>query len=185
MPLNFTWEMQLEPSDWNTGFYYQQANAIAIRAHHETMELYDRLVRMPDQEAYNRWILAYRLLRAPELRQHLFPLSRTLFPNGEGAHYGSAQGVIQHCNWVESAEKKRSRMREKGLWIYNKQETDSRLQQAQSKTTTDSLLQCTECEACKRMQPSAPPLRKQWPGELTVTDLGPYRGDDPHRPIRR
>jgi len=183
MPLNHSWEMQLEPDEWCSGWYYNQASPLTIRMQHEVLDVFDRLDHLDDQQAYNRWIKAYRMMRDRELRQHLFPLNRLLFPNGEGIHYASKSGVIQHNNWIMKAEDKRTRQRAHGLYPYNKQETDAKVAQfmanqpdAEKLMNHDSLLVCNECETCKTMTPTLPALRAKFPGPLTVTDIGPYAG---------
>ena len=185
MPLNHTWEFQLEPYEFNSGWYYTQSSAAAIRMQHEVLDIYDGLVNLDDQQAYNRWVRAYRHLRDAELKQRLFPLSRQLFPNGQGDHYGLPEGVIQHNNWM-LGEGKRARQREKGFYLYNSTLTDLKVAEflaTQPDTPTmqshSPLLVCNECVVCQSMTPSALPLRDHFPGPLKTSNFTLYAGDAP------
>ena len=150
---------------------------------HEVLDTLDRLTGLDDQQAYNRWIRAYRLIKTDELKQHLWALNRLLFPNGEGVHYASKPGVVQHNNWIMRAVDKRIRMKQHGLHPYNKDATDAKVKQflasnPDEKTLLhhDSLLVCDECTACKNFHPALPPLREKYPGPITVASIAPYEG---------
>jgi hypothetical protein len=183
MPLNHSWEMQLEPNEWCSGWYYNKASPLTIRMQHEVLDVFDRLDHLDDQQAYNHWIRAYRLLKDPELRRHLWSLNRQLFPNGEGIHYASKQGVIQHNNWIMKAVDKRIRQKQHGLHPYNKDATDAKVKEfmttnpdEQKLLHHDSLLVCDECTVCKDYHPALKPLREKYPGPITVADIAPYEG---------
>ena len=176
MPLSHTWEMQLEPAEFNTGWYFSKASAQSIRMQHELLDVYDSHDGADDQVSFNLWVKAYRSLRPKELKEDLFTLNRALFPNGQGDHYASASGVIQHNNYLVGVEAKRTRQKEKGLALYNADSTNAKLAEAkasQSPPSTSSLV-CDECVACQSMKPSAPPLRDHFPGPLKTTDFTPY-----------
>ena len=213
MPLQFDWEIQLEPHELCTGWYYNAASPIAIRMQSDVLYAMAQHPDMDDQVAYSVW-MAYQLYvtAEAELRQHVFPLNRQLFPIGQ--QFGSADAVLWHNNWLTTADEKRDRMRDKNLYLY--QETETRaatsayVSQLPAEATsvdetgkrlpvwralngggvvatppTTSLLVCAVCAACVGLTPAVAPLRATYPGPLLTDNFTDYTAPWPEPLLKR
>jgi len=195
LPLQHYWEMQLEPIEWCTGFYYNKMNDWTITMQMEVLAGISANPLIDDQEVYNKWIAYHRLITPEILNSQLFPLDYELFPIGK--QYGSPTAVIQHNNWLFGANDKRQRQIKWGLLLYNQTKTEQKKaeyqellkKQSDSNSTSPppprlnypshpSLLVCEYCVACESMKPKLPPLRATWPGPLIITNFTGYRGPD-------
>ena len=193
MPLTHQWEMQLEPREFCTGFYYNTASAFSIRMQTEVLNGVELYPHRDDQVMYNKWVEWHHYMTPLAMERSLFPLSEQLFPNGQ--HYASKQAVIHHNNWLTTADEKRQRARKEGLYLYNATATQRRQQEAQQRSNASSgssssgwrplqstLLSCDFCFACEKMVPPVPPLRMRFPGPLLVTNFSAY-GGGPYPPF--
>ena len=213
MPLSFDWEVQLEPHELCTGWYYNAASPIAIRMQTEVLHAMAQHPDMDDQVAYNVWA-AYQLYVSSDadVRQYVFPLSRELFPIGQ--HFGGPHAVLWHNNWLESAKEKRQRLRDRNMYLYQEAETAAAAaayvaQLPFGMTSVDEkgvrspiwrsvngsgvaatppsvpLLVCASCAPCVGLTPSVPPLRSTFPGPLLTHDFADYTAPWPEPLIDR
>ena len=194
MPLTHQWEMQLEPREFCTGFYYNTASAFSIRMQTEVLNGVELYPHRDDQVMYNKWIEWHHWMTPQAHGATTSSRSvSTLFPNGQ--HYASKQAVIHHNNWLTTADEKRQRARKEGLYLYNATATQRRQQEAQQRSNASSgssssgwrplqstLLSCDFCFACEKMVPPVPPLRMRFPGPLLVTNFSAY-GGGPYPPF--
>ena len=203
MPLTHDWEIQLEPHELCTGWYYNAASATSIRIQAEVLHLLERYVnnKLDDQAMYNVW-MAYRLFVHSEddLARYIFPLNRQLFPIGQ--HYGDTRAVLWHNNWLTSADKKRNRSRLTNTYLYDETETVAatkayidrlslnvtRFDASGNRTAiwravnghavatppSSHLLVCKVCVPCANNTPAAPPLRSTFPGPLLTHNFTQY-----------
>ena len=58
MPLSHYWEMQLEPIEWCTGFYYVQSNPFTVQMESAVIAGIRRNKDKDDQEIFNKWYKA-------------------------------------------------------------------------------------------------------------------------------
>ena len=166
MPLVHACEMQLEHIEWCTGWYYCQPTSFCIRMQVEVLTALQQKPEIDDQKVYNEWIRWHRYQAPDILPQYIFPLKRSLYPNGQ--RYGLEGAIIQHNNFLYTAGDKRKRVVEQQMLIYHEEAT-----------TAQGQLVCNDCVVCKNQTPSAPPLRARWPGPLMVADFTPYTDDAP------
>ncbi len=181
MPLSHTWEMQLEPSDFCTGWYFTKSNVLSIRMQVEALHILqsrmDLGIKADDQLVYNTWFAYQQFLDPVNIATYVFPLSRGLFPIGREGGYGQPGAVLFHNNWLGEAWEKRARAREQNLTLWNEAETTIKLTQARAAGTaggSTSLLVCDPCVRCEGVVPNVKPLRDTFPGPLLTEDLKPY-----------
>ena len=213
MPLSFDWEVQLEPHELCTGWYYCAATPTAIRMQSDVLHAMAQHPDMDDQVAYSVWA-AYQLYVSSDadVRQHIFPLSRRLFPIGQ--QFGSGDAVLWHNNWLETADEKRQRMRDYNIYLYQEAETAAAatayVAQLPSEATevdkrgrrspmwrpvngseavatppSASLLVCSICTPCIGLTPSVKPLRSTFPGPLLTHDFTDYTAPWPEPLVDR
>ena len=203
MPLSFDWEIQLEPDDLCTGWYYNAATPLAIRMQAEVLYAMGQHPQYDDQVLYNAWA-AYQLFINSDdfVRRFIFPLNRELFPNGKS--FATSNAVLWHNNWLTTAQEKRERMKQHMIYLYQEAETQSavkayvaqlpvgltngterdnnkpvwRAMNGSSSRTAISppnpLLVCAVCTACVNLTAAQPPLRSTFPGKLLISNFTNY-----------
>ena len=202
MPLQHDWEVQLEPHELCTGWYYNAATPIAIRMQSEVLYAMAQHPDLDDQVAYSVWT-AYQLYVSggDDVRRTVFPLNRRLFPIGQ--QFGAPDAVLWHNNWLLTADEKRQRMHEHNIYLYQQNNTadaaaayiaqlppeSTRLDESGRRWPVwrpvngsgvvasgpaEVLLVCAVCEPCVGLVPAVKPLRATFPGPLLTHNFTDY-----------
>ena len=206
MPLQHDWEIQLEPHELCTGWYYNAASANAIRMQTEVLHLMEHHTENDDQVMYNVWT-AYQLFldSADEVKRRIFPLNRQLFPIGQ--QFGDTKAVLWHNNWLMTADEKRNRSVEKGVYLYQQADTTAATMAYIAQLPADAtrvdemgqpwpiwdratapaapLLVCSVCSVCDTVVPAVSPLRSTFPGPLLTTNFSEYAAPWPTELLQR